>query len=45
MEGTYLEEAQEAEIGAQIHGMFLQGAKWNPIKKIIDDSDPKVSII
>lgn len=39
------EQAQPVETGVQIHGLFLQGAKWNFQKSMIDDSDPKISII
>ena len=31
--------------GVNMHGLFLQGAKWDFKKKIVDDSDPKVPII
>lgn len=33
------------EDGVNIHGMFLQGAKWDFKKKIVEDSDPKVPIV
>ena len=31
--------------GVNIYGLFLQGAKWDWKKKIVEDSDPKVPII
>lgn len=33
------------EDGVNIHGLFLQGAKWDFKKKIIEDSDPKAPIV
>jgi len=33
------------EEGVNIHGLFLQGAKWDFKKKQIEDSDPKVPIV
>lgn len=36
---------QAPDDGVNIHGLFLQGAKWDFKKKIIEDSDPKVPII
>lgn len=38
-------KAKPVEIGVQVSGLFLQGAKWNDQRKHIDDSDPKISII
>jgi dynein heavy chain len=41
-----LEDIKEKpEIGVNIHGMFMQGAKWDYNKKCVEDSDPKVAII
>lgn len=31
--------------GVNIHGLFLQGAKWDHGKQIIEDSDPHVQIV
>lgn len=31
--------------GVNIHGLFLQGAKWDFKKKMVEDSDPKVPIV
>ena len=40
------DEVTEApEIGVQIHGLFIQGAKWDYKNKVIADSDPKVPLI
>jgi dynein heavy chain len=36
---------EKPEIGVNIHGMFMQGAKWDYNKKCVEDSDPKVAII
>jgi len=33
------------EVGVQIHGLYMEGAKWDFGKKCVDDSDPKVTII
>lgn len=33
------------EIGVNVHGLFMQGAKWDYNKKCVEDSDPKVAII
>ena len=33
------------EDGVNIHGLYLQGAKWDFKKKMIEDSDPKVPIV
>lgn len=33
------------ETGVNIHGLFMQGAKWNYVKMCVDDSDPKVALI
>ena len=40
-----LTEEARPEIGVNIHGLLLQGAKWSYEKKCVDDSDPKVPII
>jgi dynein heavy chain len=48
---TYVKEFHEDQVkelpeeGVNIHGLFLQGAKWDFKKKLIEDSDPKVPII
>ena len=48
---TWIKDIQENEIkepaedGVNIHGLYLQGAKWDYKKKMIEDSDPKVPII
>lgn len=31
--------------GVNIHGLFMQGAKWDFTKKCVEDSDPKVPLI
>jgi dynein heavy chain len=42
----YEEEVTETpENGVNIHGLFLQGAKWDMKKRMIEDSDPKVPIV
>jgi dynein heavy chain len=33
------------ESGANIHGLFLQGAKWDFSRKCLEDSDPKTPIV
>ena len=33
------------EIGVNIHGMFMQGAKWDFKSKSVQDSDPKVPMV
>jgi dynein heavy chain len=41
-----LEDIKEKpEIGVNVHGMYMQGAKWDYNKKCVEDSDPKVAII
>ena len=48
---TYIKEFYEEDVhehpddGVNIHGLFLQGAKWDFKKKMIEDSDPKVPIV
>ena len=40
------DEVMEAqEVGVQIHGLFMEGAKWDFGKKCVDDQDPKVILI
>ena len=41
----YLNEEAKPEIGVNVHGMFMQGAKWSYEKKCLDDSDPKIAEI
>lgn len=31
--------------GVNLHGLYIQGAKWDMKKKIVDDSDPKAPIV
>ena len=33
------------EDGVNIHGLFLQGAKWDGSRGALDDSDPKQAIV
>lgn len=33
------------ETGVNLHGLFMQGAKWNYVKMCVDDSDPKVALV
>ena len=33
------------EVGVNIHGLFMQGAKWDYNKKTVEDSDPKIPMI
>ncbi len=40
------DEVKDApEIGVNIHGMFMQGAKWDFKSKSVQDSDPKVPMV
>lgn len=41
-----VDEVTEApEVGVNIHGLYMQGAKWDFKKKSVEDSDPKIPII
>lgn len=33
------------EVGVNIHGLFMQGAKWDFSKACVEDSDPKVALV
>ena len=33
------------ETGVNIHGLFMQGAKWDYVKAAVEDSDPKVALV
>jgi dynein heavy chain len=33
------------ETGVNMHGLFMQGAKWDMKKKMVEESDPKVPIV
>lgn len=33
------------ETGVNMHGLFIQGAKWDMKKKMVEESDPKVPIV
>lgn len=39
------EVTESPEIGVNIHGLYMQGAKWDYKKKCVQDSDPKVPLI
>jgi len=39
------EITESPEIGVNIHGMYMQGAKWDFKSKSVQDSDPKVPLI
>jgi dynein heavy chain len=42
----FAEHVSEVPInGANIHGLFLQGAKWDLSRKVLEDSDPKTPIV
>jgi len=42
----YANEVKEGvDTGVQIHGLFMEGAKWDAAKKSIEDSDPKVTLV
>jgi dynein heavy chain len=30
------------EDGVNVYGMYLEGAKWNPVIHSLDESDPKI---
>ena len=46
VQGVFEQDIKEApEIGVNIHGLFMQGAKWDFIKSCVEDSDPKVPLI
>lgn len=36
---------ESPEIGVNVHGLFMQGAKWDFNKKTVEDSDPKIAIV
>jgi len=36
---------QAPDEGVNVHGLFLQGAKWDFSKACLEDSDPRVPII
>lgn len=36
---------EKPEVGVNIHGVYMQGAKWDYNKKCVEDSDPKVTLI
>ena len=33
------------ETGVNIHGLYMQGAKWDYVKACVEDSDPKVALV
>ena len=33
------------EDGVNIHGLFLQGARWDAGKQLVEDSEPRVPIV
>jgi dynein heavy chain len=33
------------EVGVNIHGLFMQGAKWDFGKACVEDSDPKIALV
>jgi len=39
------EVTERPEIGIYMHGLYMQGAKWDLSKKCVEDSDPKVPLI
>lgn len=36
---------ESPEIGVNLHGLYIQGAKWDYAKKIVEDSDPKIPMV
>lgn len=42
----YADEVKEApDDGVNIHGLYIQGAKWDFNKKCLEDNDPKIPIV
>jgi len=40
------EEPKEKPLdGAYVHGLFIEGAKWNSEKNMLDESDPKILFV
>merc|ERR1712178_585645 len=33
------------EDGVNVYGMYIEGAKWNPVIKSLDESDPKILFV
>jgi dynein heavy chain len=36
------ENVEMPEDGVNVYGMYLEGAKWNPVIFSLDESDPKI---
>ena len=46
VQGIMKDDVTEApEIGVNIYGMYFQGAKWDYVKGVVEDSDPKVPLV
>ena len=46
VQGCMQEDITEApETGVNIYGMFFQGARWDYVKNVAEDSEPKIPLV